>query len=305
MSAIPRVSVIVCTYNREKYLSQNLESLKNQKADSSLYEIVIINNKSTDRTNDIATQFVADNPQLNCKYHIESQQGLTQARNRGIKESEGEYLAFIDDDAFARPEYIQSIIQFFEEYKTPDAAGGRIIPQYEAGDEPKWMSPYLLTLVAALDMGDEVKEFRPQKFPIGANMIFKAKVFEEIGLFDINLGRRGDKLEAGEEKDLIFRLRSRGGKIFYAPNIIVDHIIPESRVSKDYIRKQGLGIGISEKRRVSKLGTKAILGKIAEEIFKTGATLVLFFYYSIKGQFSKGITLIMFRNWVLNGLLHD
>lgn len=305
MSSTPKVSVIVCTYNREKYLPQNLESLKNQKADPNLYEIVIVNNNSTDSTHDIATRFVADNPQLHCKYSVETRQGLTHARNRGIKESAGEFLAFIDDDAFARPEYIQSILQFFGQYKTPDAAGGRIIPQYEAGEEPEWMSPYLLTLVAALDMGNEVKEFRPQKFPIGANMVFKAKVFEVVGLFDVNLGRKGDKLEAGEEKDLIFRLRSQGGKIFYAPNIIVDHIIPKSRVSKDYIRKQGLGIGISERRRVSKLGTKAILGKIAEEIFKTGATFLLFFYYSLKGQFSKGITLIMFRNWVLNGLLHD
>ena len=166
----PKLSIVVCTYNRERYIQQNLESFLNQTSNFSEFEVVIINNNSPDNTDEICTEFISNHPEVNWVYKIETNQGHTYARNRGIAESAGEFIAFIDDDAFVRKEYCQNIIQFFTQNDSVDAIGGLIIPVYESGAEPKWMTPYLLTLVAAQDYGKETKEFHPRKFPIGANM---------------------------------------------------------------------------------------------------------------------------------------
>tara|TARA_B110000027_G_scaffold1587_1_gene1377 strand:+ start:864 stop:1157 length:294 start_codon:yes stop_codon:yes gene_type:complete len=89
---------------------------------------------------------------LNVHYFLELRQGLTYSRNRGITESKGEYLAFIDDDVFVEVDYIENINQAFSNLKIA-ALGGEITPHYESGNPPVWMSKYLLPLVAALDMG--------------------------------------------------------------------------------------------------------------------------------------------------------
>jgi len=174
---------------------------------------------------------------------------------------------------------------------------------YESGNEPKWMSPYLLTLVAALDMGNEEKEFGSNKFPIGANIAFRREVFDKHGLFDVNLGRRGDNLEGGDEKEIIFRIRKNGAKVMYAPKVLVDHFIPNKRVQTEYIYRMGTGVGRHEKKRIAKIGFGEVVKKIGSELFKIGATVLLFFTYLAKAQPAKGYMLVRFRYWVILGLL--
>lgn len=300
-----KVSIVVCTYNRACYIKKNLESFLTQTANFSDFEVVIINNNSPDNTDEICTQFIFSHPEINWVYKIETNQGHTYARNRGIAESKGDYIAFIDDDAFVRPQYCQNIIQFYKQNQTIDAIGGKIIPVYESGAEPKWMTPYLLTLVAAQDYGDQTKEFHPRKFPIGANMVYRKTIFKKIGIFNVDLGRRGDGLEGGDEKDLIFRLREVNGKIFYVHNVVVDHIIGENREQMAYIRGMGIGVGTSERTRIKEDGLLGIFKKVIEEGFKWVATVVLFFYYLTTLKPTKGWTLVKFRYWVLTGLLSN
>lgn len=299
----PQLSVIVCTYNREKYILRNLESFINQTADYSEFEIVIINNNSPDNTDEICKAFIDDNPEIQITYIIEKQQGLSHARNRGIKESKSNILAFIDDDAFIKSDYCEKVLTFFS--SNPDAyvVGGKIIPIYESGKEPIWMSPYLETLMAAQNLGEKTKRFPKNKFPIGANMIFNASAFNDVGLFNINLGRRGSNLEGGEEKEIMLKIRSLNKKIIYSPEIIVDHIIPPKREQMKYIKQMGIGIGVSEIIRIKKYGFSGITYKIFQEFFKWTATVILFIYYLLLGKTIKGLTLIKFRYWVLVGLL--
>ncbi|MGB1003005.1 MAG: glycosyltransferase [Salibacteraceae bacterium] len=298
----PQLSVIVCTYNRERYIKRNLESFLNQTAKPCDFEVVIINNNSPDNTDGICTDFIQNHPEVNWVYKIETNQGHTYARNRGIKESSGKYLAFIDDDAFVRRDYCENIINFYEQNPSVDCIGGLIVPDYESGAEPKWMTPYLLTLVAAQDYGNEIKEFHPRKFPIGANMVYRKSVFDKIGVFNVDLGRRGDGLEGGDEKDLIYRLREANGKIYYVPNVAVDHIIGEHRESMTYIKGMGVGVGTSERTRIKEDGFLGLLKKIIEETFKWGATFTLLFYYILRLKPIKGWTLLKFRYWVFLGL---
>ena len=94
-----KLSVIICTYNRERYIYNALKSIAEQDFPLSGYEIVLVNNNSTDNTENICKDFKRDYPQVDFRYFIETNQGLSYARNRGVKESSGDILIFVDDDA--------------------------------------------------------------------------------------------------------------------------------------------------------------------------------------------------------------
>lgn len=296
-----KLSVIVCTFNRVKYIVECLLHLAKQTLDNDKYEVLVINNNSSDNTDPVVQDFIKKYPDTNFKYFIEKNQGHTFARNRGIFESNGEIVSFIDDDAFVSNDFCISILSFFEKRKDVSALGGRIIPVYEV-KEPKWMSNYLLPLVAALDKGDTEMAFKGSSFPIGANMAFIKTVFEKYGIFDVELGRRGGGLEGGDEKEMFFRLKKGHEKIYYVPQISVRHIIPEFRVERSYIKGLALGVGTSERKRLKKNGLKEVLAKIVSESIKTAGTLVLAIGFLLQAKHpSKAIMLIRFRYWVIKG----
>ncbi len=296
----PILSIIVCTYNREKYIGECLTCLAKQNVDKSQYEVLIVNNLSTDNTQKIVDEIIQKYPEISFLSFIEEKQGHTFARNRGIREAKGSILSFIDDDAFVEKTFCSAIIEFFKNHENASAIGGKIIPLYE-NKRPAWMSKYLLPLVAALDLGNQIKAFKGHKFPIGANMAFRKSMFDKYGIFDVNLGRRGTGLEGGDEKELFLRLKRGGEKIWYVPQVSVQHIIPDSRIKKSYIKGLAIGVGTSERKRLSNVGAIGVLNKVFSEIFKSSATIILSILYSSKGQVPKAKMLILFRYWVLSG----
>ena len=133
------LSIIICTYNREKFLKKCLTSIINQlniRKDSSLIEILIIDNNSQDQTKTLIKQ-IQESSSLQINYFIENQQGLSYARNRGINESIGAYLAFVDDDATVLPLWIESLMNGIKDIKA-DVYGGPIFPNYEITC-PSWI----------------------------------------------------------------------------------------------------------------------------------------------------------------------
>ena len=122
MSEIPEISVAVCTYNRADVLPKCLESLINQTTDKELFEVLIIDNNSTDDTKRIALDFCGKN--TNFKYIFEEKQGLSHARNRAIDEAKGTYIAYIDDDAIADKEWVKNILDAIKTDSSMVAFGG-------------------------------------------------------------------------------------------------------------------------------------------------------------------------------------
>lgn len=297
------VSVIVCTYNREQYIGKCLQHLAQQTASEQQFEVIVVNNNSKDSSVEIIKQVMNEYPQMPFKYFLELNQGHTYARNRGIKEAAGDILSFIDDDAFVDKNFVEAIQLHFENHPTVAAIGGKIKPVYE-GQEPAWMSKYLLTLVSALDMGQETREFPKSKFPIGANMAFKKEVFQRYGYFNIELGRRADGLEGGDEKEVFIRLRKENELIHYVPTVQVDHIIPEKRTTEAYIKGLGNGVGSSEKKRLKDAGLIKKGRKYLSELYKTIASFVLYLFYLLKGRPQAANMLLKFRYWVWQGLLN-
>lgn len=296
------LSVILCTYNRERYIYNVLQSIA--AGGFGDYEIVLVNNNSTDGTESECQRFAKDHPKVAMRYCVEKQQGLSYARNRGIMESQGEVLVYVDDDAVVNREYLQTYADFFNRNKEAVAAGGPITPRYDGCEEPSWMSHYTRQLVTGeLNLGTREREFPKGAFPGGGNAAYRKSVFDEVGLFNVELGRKGNSLIGAEEKDLFDKMTSRGMKFYYLPNAILYHLIPPKKLTQDYFDRLTYGIGVSERYRTLQIGKKKYLNRLLKEAVKWGGTMVLWTGFALKGQFSKGNKLVAFRKNVTRGLL--
>lgn len=298
----PALSIVICTYNRDNYLQHCLDHLSRQSIPNNLFEILVINNQSTDNTEAVCLKFQEDHPEILFKYHTETRQGLSYCRNTGIAESKADIIAFIDDDAYADQDFATNLIAYFREHPEVDAIGGRVTPDYHSRP-PSWMSKYLLPLVAALDKGEYAKPFKGFRFPIGANMAFRRSIFPETEAFHTGLGRKGSFLGSGEEKDLFYRLKRQKGNIHYVPTVHVRHSIPETRLESDYIKRMAKGIGKSEAVRINQGPFHIKAGKWCLEFLKIAATGILALLYCLKGEWPKANMLIKFRWWFLGGFI--
>lgn len=296
------LSIIVCTYNRGQYLGRTLELLSEQ---SEGQEVIVVDNNSSDDTPAICQRFAG------FRYVLETRQGLSHARNRGIEEAKGEWLVFLDDDAFILPGFIANLQQQIAAHPEMMAFGGRIDPWYENGREPEWMSPWSYSWVSAIDKGEAVCPFAGSDYPIGANMGVRADLARELKGFNPHLGRTGKNTMGGEEKDFFHRLRvyaatrrtPSASQILYLPDVRVQHCIPESRTTREFISRLGDGVGASERQRTCDMGRGSYAWRLLMELVKWGGTCVLWCRYLLLGQPAKGHVLVLFRYHVSKQLV--
>ena len=298
-----RFSVIFCTYNREKYIFNAMESIALQEYSRAQYEIVLINNNSTDKTEELCNAFQEKYPDIHFNYCVEKQQGLSYARNRGVQESRGELLVYVDDDATVCPDYLKAYDDFFNAYPNELAAGGPVTPYYEV-PPPKWISHYTEALLTGcLYNGEKLIPFKNGMYPIGCNTCFRTEVFEKFGLFNVELGRKGNGLIGAEEKDFFSRLFAAKKKVWYVPRAGIYHYIPAQKLTEAHFKKLTYSIGVSERIRTLSVSKMAFTKRLFQEMLKWAASIVLFCEFLIKGEYPKGKKLLEFRYNVTKGLL--
>ena len=297
-----KISAVVSTYNREKFLEIALESLARQTLSTDFFEVVVINNNSTDKTEIVSNDFHKKYGNIPYKYFIETEQGLSFGRNRGIKESNAELVTFIDDDAWLDKNFLKEVVEFMGDQTEVASVGGTILLDYE-DKEPNWQTKYLASLFGYFKYSDKTEPFRKTDYPRGSNMTFRKSVFTQIGDFNTTLGRIGKNLGGGEEKDIYQRIYAQNLSVYNLPTAIVHHAVPVTRTKIPFIRRQAIGVGISEWYRV-RGNAKMIFGRYLQEIIKWLATIVLFLFYSLKLQFPKALMLVRFRWWVSMGFLN-
>lgn len=295
------LSLIICTYNREKFLGNSLCSVAAQPFPVGRYELILVDNASTDSTPEIAETFAREFPNVQFRYVRELNQGLSHARNRGISEARGEVLVFLDDDVQLDEEYLHVLWEFYEKNPEVMATGHAIEPKY-LNREPVWMSKYLAPMVGRHVWSAEPVPYRGRKFPVGASMAFRREVFEQIGGFNPDLGRKGKALGGNEEKDLFYRMREKNMPVWFLPGVKLFHLIDDQRLTFDYVRRQATGVGLSERLRLRDVGFGGWLAKIWEECIKGGGTVVLSLLFLLRGHGEKALMLCRFRVWVWKGL---
>jgi glycosyltransferase involved in cell wall biosynthesis len=234
-----QVSVVIGTYDRARLLQGTLQALASQEAPDCLkWEIIVVDNNSRDTTAQVVTAF-SKTTATPVRYLFEARQGVSHARNRGIREARGSIIAFTDDDILPAPDWIAQVAAAMDRWNAY-GVGGRILPRWETSP-PIWLTENrdLLDRLSIMDFEAshllELPLKRPQVW--GANMAFRRELFERVGEFDPRRGIIGKKLFRGEETDLISRALELGLTIAYDAALTVFHRIGSDRMRRAYFRK--------------------------------------------------------------------
>jgi glucosyl-dolichyl phosphate glucuronosyltransferase len=296
-----QVSVVICAYNRAHLLQLCIDSLHALDFPKEKFEVVVVDNNSTDNTGAVCAGISQRYPSLNFRYLKEMQQGVGYTRTRGAREATGELIAYIDDDCLAEPDWLSKIVAFYNEHPEAMSTGGRIIPKYLA-PMAGWFGKYFWGLVGNYDLGQKIFRMQGVRYPSGANMHFRKKAFEQYGYFDGALGRSGKSLVAGEEKAMYLKLIAGNEAVYYLPHVIVHHHVEANKFDVNYVRRHSAGIGASE-RLMNKGSWWKLTKKFIEYAAKLGYAIAYGFGYLFKGQPSKMAMLVKFRWWVIEGFL--
>lgn len=239
----PQISAIICTHNREQYLGAAIDSLLEQ--DFSSYEVIVVDNASSDRTRDIVAERLS-NPRLN--YVYESVTGLSVARNTGAKEARAPILAYLDDDAVASPGWLKAIDEAYQSNEKLAIAGGKVTLLWPEGiTSPPWLSSGLAGNLGAYDLGNEIVYIEnPGLTPRGLNYSIRRIFLEQVGGFDVNLGRVGKNLLSNEELHMTELALKRGWQVAYLPDALVAHNVAPERIDRSWFLNRGWWQGISE-----------------------------------------------------------
>jgi len=227
----PLITVVVPTYNGAEYIADCIESLINQKkVDSLSYEILVIDNNSTDNTIDIVNHYCSK--YKNIKLIREINQGLSHVRNRGYLESKSEYIAYIDDDCTASANWVANIINSIKSVEPkPVVIGGKILPRFKS-QQPAWFSEELETFTWGSSKRFLTDKEREGFY--GANIVIQRKVLVQYGGFNISFGMKGEGIGLGEEIDLFNRIYEEHPFFWYDPDIYVNHLIKDEFFKINY-----------------------------------------------------------------------
>ena len=244
-----RLSAIICTYNpRRDYLERTLESLRRQTLPLSEWEFILVDNASPEpleKSVDLSWH-------PNGRVVREMKQGLTPARLRGLTESKGTVLVYIDDDNVLVPGYLAEALRLLEENPELGAIGGKSIAEYEK-QPPSWFPP-MEGMIACRDFGDEPmtaswkgvaqeKRIYPKCSPVGAGMAIRREAMERYAA-DLasngmrqGLDRTGNSLASGGDNDIVMTTLEHGWSVGYFPQLSLNHLIPARRVEEEYLAR--------------------------------------------------------------------
>lgn len=244
MSQSPyELSVCICTHNpRREYLTRVLAALAAQTVAPECWELLLIDNQSAEP--------VASWVDLSAFRHArvvrEENLGLTHARIKGVRESSGRILVFVDDDNVLAPDYLAQAGRIMTEKPFLGAIGGKCHGEFEAAPPPwSWFYfPYL----AITDHGDHAlyihhKNTFQQWYPIGAGLVIR-RCFAEAYITQIQndperrkLGRRGRSLASADDIDIVLTVMDSDGAIGFFPELALRHLIPRERLELSYLRR--------------------------------------------------------------------
>lgn len=300
------LTVILCTYNRCHGLAEALTTLTRQRVNSNVnWEVLVIDNNSNDNTAEVYNRFRVSFP-VSLRYVFEAKQGLSHARNRGINEAFGKWVAFAEDDELADENWVQSVVDTFQEYAC-DAVAGKIELAWHS-PRPTWVTDDLLGFLGHLDYGTTQKLTRDRP-PFGGNMAFGKSVFATIGLFDTQLGRQGRKLIGGEEIELYDRFLQAGMTAVYQPKALMYHVVDKNRLRKSYFRKLHFNEGRIRGRRQEIKSEKRICGVPTFLVPQLFRSIKSFLMSGLRLGFNKSLrqemTIWYFVGFILGCRLHS
>lgn len=261
-------TVALCTHNHADRLLRTLADLPGLRQPRAAWELLIIDNASRDNT----PQLLASNPWpvgWTVRVVREEKLGLSNARNRAIREARGEYIIFIDDDETTDPDWLCAFERLIGAH-APDAFGGRIEVLFE-DLRPAWLSDELLGFLGQLNRYQTIAPLTdPGTSFFGGNFGFRKSVCEHVGAFDADLGRKGSDNTGGEEVDFYRRLLAAGYKVWWTPEAVIHHRIQAVKLDRAYFLdlhyRQGRMEAIRKRGKGSRLPPRYLVGQLGRAI---------------------------------------
>ena len=211
------VSVIIPTYNGLVMLRKSLPTWFEQTLPKDEYEIIVVDNRSSDETRQYVESLLPEHKNL--IYLYEPKPGATNARHAGAHKAKGEYLVFADNDGLFNPECLAEILKVYYVNKDCAAVACKIDIQWD-GEEPEWISPYK-QLLGQLDYGDKVC-YSTSYYLNGGLMSVRRDVFERLGGFNPDLV--GPYLVGDGDLGFVNKLHAEKALIGWTPNAIMKHM---------------------------------------------------------------------------------
>lgn len=237
----PRLTVAICTYDRYPMLSKAIAAvLANCPIDGQTAELLVVENTAPAERKPIALE-----PGPGRRVIVCEDAGLAHARNAAVAASSAEFVVFLDDDAFVRPGWMEAYLETFDRVREAYVIGGRCRALHEVDELPAWFDPSLNGYLSCIDWGDEERFITLAEWVVGANVGFRRSVFEQYGLFDPTLGRKGvSSLLSNEETALMDKIGRE--HIYYQPKAEVDHFVAADRISLSWFRKRVFWQAVSD-----------------------------------------------------------
>ncbi|MDZ8188361.1 MAG: hormogonium polysaccharide biosynthesis glycosyltransferase HpsE [Nostoc sp. ChiSLP02] len=250
------VTVAIPTYNGAKRLPKVLDLLLSQNGVENLkWEVVVINNNSSDNTNEVIhdyqKKFIQNFP---LRYFLEKKQGVAFARMRAINEARGEFIAFLDDDNFPTKNWLLESYIFGKKHPQAGAWSGQIHGDYEV--KPPENFTRIQAFLAIREHGLEPYLFDADnlRLPPGAGLVVRKQAWcESVPEELVFKGRLTKLMIGGDDTEALLYLHKAGWEIWYNPAMHIAHQIPPSRLEKDYllILARGYGLCIFQLRLIN------------------------------------------------------
>ncbi len=228
------ISIVICTFNRKRLLSECIRSILESDYPKSLYEILVIDGGSRDGTIEIKRQFP------NIRFIVEQRHGLAYARNKGAELAKGSIIVYTDDDCIVDKGWLRNLILGFDYSSKVGGVGGPVFPAFPQ------LIPKKILVKPALGLFDEGSEVKFVDGIITSNSAFKREIFR-IAQFDESLGttRKGKLILCGEDVDFCKTIVGLNYKLLYVPSARVYHQVRKDRVNVAYIIKHASHHGLS------------------------------------------------------------
>ena len=239
-------TVAICTYNGAARIGYVLESLVNQTLPADQWEILVVDNASTDSTVEVCEGW---RDRLPVPLHIvrEERQGLSYARECAGQNARGEIICFLDDDSPAERDWLACAVQAFADRPQAGCLGGKVKPIWESEPTPLTLDVCIFAH-AICDHGDAPFRYTGvSDGPVGAGLCIRSdilnRIYLESQLSNSLTGRKGTSLSSGEDTALGIVVGQMGYERWYVPSLHIHHRIPAHRTSFDYLLRLYAGIG--------------------------------------------------------------
>jgi glycosyltransferase involved in cell wall biosynthesis len=229
-----KFTVAICTWNRAAQIARALKQLTRIQRPHCPWELVVVNNNSTDETERVLNAYVN---RLPLRPVFEPTPGLSHARNTAVRHATGDYIAWTDDDVIVDAGWLAAHERAVERWPKAVLFGGPVRPRFE-GAPPPWLSEAwseAADAFAVRELGMEPFELDKNRIPYGPNFVVRMRE-QRLFPYDPNLGRKHDVLALGEETAVIRAILARGGTGWWVPDAVVEHWIPKERQTISYLR---------------------------------------------------------------------